>query len=86
MGTPAGPLGFAAGFRGDNPRVKQLAELSSVATALEELLHRVTAIAETVEGTDRDAVTTELFEVERTLGAAHRRLIRLIDRYDQAPH
>jgi hypothetical protein len=59
-----------------------MAELSSVATALEELLRRVTTIAETVGGSDREIVTAELYEVERTLGAAHRRLARLLDRYD----
>jgi hypothetical protein len=58
----------------------QQAELSSVATALEELLRRITAIAETITGDDRDAVSSELFEVERTLGAAQRRLTRLLDR------
>ena len=61
--------------------MSQPAELSSVATALEELLRRITAIAETITGDDRDAVTSELFEVERALGAAHRRLTRIVDRY-----
>ena len=60
--------------------MSQPAELSSVATALEELLRRITAIAETITGDDRDAVTSELFEVERTLGAAHRRLTRILAR------
>lgn len=60
--------------------MEQLAELSSLATALEELLRRITAMAERVTGADRDAVVSELFEVERTLGAAHRRLTRILDR------
>ena len=54
-------------------------ELSSVATALDELLDRVTAIAERVVGPEREAVTSELLEVERVLGTASRRLRRLID-------
>jgi hypothetical protein len=54
-------------------------ELSSVATALDELLDRVSAIAERVVGPEREAVTSELLEVERVLGTASRRLRRLID-------
>jgi hypothetical protein len=54
------------------------AELSSVATALDELLHRVTAITDGLSGDDRDALTSDLQEVERSLGAASRRLARLL--------
>ena len=54
-------------------------ELSSVATALDELLDRVSAIADRVVGPEREAVTSELLEVERVLGMASRRLRRLID-------
>jgi len=54
-------------------------ELSSVATALDELLDRVSAIADCVVGPEREAVTSELLEVERVLGTASRRLRRLID-------
>jgi hypothetical protein len=54
-------------------------ELSSVATALDELLDRVSAIADRVVGPEREAVTSELLEVERVLGTASRRLRRLID-------
>jgi hypothetical protein len=53
------------------------AELSSISTALDDILHRVTVIAETLEGTERDNMSTELFEVERNLGAAQRILSRL---------
>ena len=53
-------------------------ELSSVATALDELLDRVSAIADRVVGPEREAVTSELLEVERVLGTASRRLRRLI--------
>jgi hypothetical protein len=55
------------------------AELSSLATALEELAGRVTAIADELSGGERDDVAVELFEVERALGGARRRLGRLID-------
>ena len=54
-------------------------ELSSVATALDELLDRVSAIADRVVGPEREAVTSELLDVERVLGTASRRLRRLID-------
>jgi uncharacterized membrane protein YgcG len=55
-----------------------LAELSSVATALEELLQRVTAITDRLTGEERDALSSDLQEVERSLGAASRRLTRLL--------
>jgi hypothetical protein len=58
-----------------------LPELSSVATALEELLRRVTTLAEGLEGAEREALTNELQEVERTMGAARRRLRRLLDNH-----
>ena len=57
----------------------QTAELTALATALSELLGRVTALA---EASSRDEVAAELYEVERTLGAAQRRLTRLIDRLE----
>jgi hypothetical protein len=56
------------------------AELSSVATGLEEMAARITRIAESLVGDDRDLVGPELFEVERSLRAANRRLGRLLAR------
>ena len=56
------------------------AELSSVATRLHELLGQVGQIAEGLAGEDRDALGAELFEVERTLRTAERRLNRALDR------
>ena len=50
------------------------AELSSVATSLDELLARVTRIAEGLAGDDRDVVGPDLYEVERSLRSARRRL------------
>jgi hypothetical protein len=49
-------------------------QLSSIASALRELTDRLSAIAETMTGADREDVATSLFEVERSLVAASRRL------------
>jgi hypothetical protein len=50
------------------------AELSSLTTALDELAGRVAAIAEPLAGTDDDLLASDLFEVERSLREAIRRL------------
>jgi hypothetical protein len=55
------------------------AELSSVATALDELLDRVGAIADRLVGPQRETISSELLEVERALGTAARQLRRLLD-------
>jgi hypothetical protein len=55
------------------------AELSSCVTALDEITRRVTSIAEGVAGTPKDDVANELFEVERTLIRAQRRLAKLVE-------
>ncbi len=55
------------------------AELSSVATDLDELLGRLTSIAEDLGGAERDRVGPDLYELERMLTAARRRLSRLLD-------
>jgi len=53
------------------------AELSSLTTALADLAGRITAMAES-SGDDQSApLSMELFEVERSLGEALRRLERL---------
>ncbi|MBW3548559.1 MAG: hypothetical protein KY452_10555 [Actinobacteria bacterium] len=54
-------------------------QLSSLATALAELTARVTEIAEALAGADRDDLAAELFEAERSLLAAGRRLERVVD-------
>jgi hypothetical protein len=56
-----------------------LPELSSVSTLLDEILQRVTVIGENLDADERDSLTNELLEVERALGAAQRRLHRLLD-------
>ncbi|MBV8463662.1 MAG: hypothetical protein JO368_10235 [Acidimicrobiales bacterium] len=53
------------------------AELSSLATALDELTRRVTAGAEAAHAARDEEVATELFAVERSLTSANRRLSRL---------
>ena len=49
-------------------------QLSSISSALAELTQRLTAIAETMTGTEREDVATALFEVERSLKTGSRRL------------
>ena len=55
-------------------------ELSSMSTALDDLARRVTAIAEGLSNTQADWVAQDLFAVERSLRAAHRRLATLNER------
>jgi len=56
-----------------------MAELSSLATALDDLTARVTAIADGLSGSARDDVAVELYEVERALDGARRRLARVLE-------
>jgi ElaB/YqjD/DUF883 family membrane-anchored ribosome-binding protein len=53
------------------------AELSSLATALEELTRRLAAIADAAASEKNEQISTELYAVERALRAAHRRLAKL---------
>jgi hypothetical protein len=55
------------------------AELSSASSLLDELLTRVRALGEGLNALERDRLANDLFEVERTLGAARRRLVRLVE-------
>jgi hypothetical protein len=50
------------------------AELSSVATGLEELVSRVSSAAEGLSAAGVEDAANDLFEVERSLQAASRRL------------
>jgi hypothetical protein len=50
------------------------AELSSFSSALEEVAGRVATMAESLVGTDDDALASDLFEVERSLREAVRRI------------
>jgi hypothetical protein len=56
------------------------AHLSSLSTALGELTDRVTELADGYQGSPREDVAADLYEVERLLQAAHRRLGSLVDR------
>ncbi|HET9443462.1 MAG TPA: hypothetical protein VFO65_09065 [Acidimicrobiales bacterium] len=55
------------------------AELSSLATALDDLTRRVTAIAEGYARSSRDDLATELYQVERALVGARRGLAKVVD-------
>ena len=55
------------------------AELSSVATSLDELLSRITRITEGLTADERELVGPDLFEVERSLRGARRRVSRMAD-------
>lgn len=56
------------------------AELSSVATTLEDLAARVERIADTLDASERSVWGQDLTEVQRSLDAARRRLTRLLER------
>jgi hypothetical protein len=53
------------------------AELSSLATALYELTQRVTAMADAATAAKDETAAAELYEAERALRVATRRLSRL---------
>jgi hypothetical protein len=55
------------------------AELSSVATSLDELQGRISRIAEGLTSEEREVVGPDLFEVERALRSARRRVSRIVD-------
>lgn len=57
-----------------------LAQLSSLSTALDELSQRVTTLADEHQGSPREDAAADLYEVERHLHAASRRLKALLDR------
>ncbi|MGD0083222.1 MAG: hypothetical protein ABSD78_08490 [Acidimicrobiales bacterium] len=55
-----------------------LAELSSIASSLDQLTRRIGAIAEQASREKEESVASELFSVERALQGATRRLGRLM--------
>jgi hypothetical protein len=61
----------------DRPQPVRSAELSSLATALDELTRRVTAHADSANATTDEETARELFAIERALTTANRRLARL---------
>ena len=56
------------------------AQLSALSTALEDITRRVTDMADEYQGSPREDVAADLYEVERHLVAATRRLQNLLDR------
>jgi hypothetical protein len=54
-------------------------QLSSVSTALVDLTERVAEMAESLSGSERDDVANALFEIERSLSTAGRRLEQLVN-------
>ena len=61
----------------DSAMAATSAELSSLATALDELTRRVTVHAESADTTKDEETARELFAIERSLASANRRLSRL---------
>jgi len=53
-------------------------QLSSVSTQLVDLTERVAEMAESLSGSERDDIATALFEIERSLSTAGRRLEQLV--------
>lgn len=56
------------------------AHLSSLATALDDLTGRITALADGYQASPREDVAADLYEVERHLQAANRRLRTLVSK------
>ena len=54
------------------------AQLASVATALDELTRRITHLADVTSGSEDEHAASELYEIERSLQQAARRLERLV--------
>ncbi len=61
------------------PRVISAAELSSIETAVGEIGSRVAQAADELMGTPHEDVGVELYEVERSLRMARRRLAQATD-------
>ena len=54
------------------------AQLSSLTTSLGDLTNRIAGLAEGYQSSPREDVAADLFDVERHLQAAHRRLRALV--------
>lgn len=54
------------------------ADLSSMQSTLDQVLARLAEASEVVRGTDRDDLLGDLYEIERNLEAAQRRLRRAL--------
>lgn len=73
-------LGSPKPVRADHTDAMELdvAHLSSLSSALEDLSDRITALANGYQGSPREDVAADLYDVERNLQAAHRRLRTLV--------
>jgi hypothetical protein len=58
------------------------AELSSLQTVIRELSERITAAADELVGTSDENVAIDLYEVERSLRIAQRRIIKATEGLD----
>lgn len=56
------------------------AELSSLSSTLDDLRKRITARAEGSQASGDEETAIDLFEIERSLNTAMRRLSKLLDR------
>lgn len=63
---------------GETGTMQEGPQLSSIASALSELTDRLTAIADGLNGTEREDLATALYEVERSLRTGNRRLDEIL--------
>jgi hypothetical protein len=61
----------------------QRAQLDSAATTIDELVARIGASAEHHEDAGEVDAANDLYDVERSLRAAHRRLLNVVRRLDR---
>ena len=59
------------------------AELSSITTVLEDLQGRVVEVADRWRSRERDDVAGDLYDVERSLRSAQRRIRRAMNGFDR---
>lgn len=64
------------------PPSSDLAELTTVRSQLEELAHRVEAVADRYEDTPDSQIASDLYAAERLLVSARRSLDKAIDALD----
>ncbi len=71
------PFPLSTGRCHAEPMATTAAELSSLATAVDEITRRITAHAEAADAEKDEEMAAELFAIERSLTTANRRLARL---------
>ena len=60
------------------------AQLSSLTSSLGDLASRISGMATGFQGSPREDVAADLFDVERHLNAAHRRMRSLLERVERS--